>query len=439
MQRIAQIQFGLCLWLCLCLAAPVLALTQITGVRLWNSADKSRLVLDCKAPIEHKVFALGNPERVVMDLSDVQLQSLLPEVPKDSPHVLGLRSAIQADGKLRLVLDVKKGVRYDSFLLKPFGQYEHRLVVDLFSDKQTPQTPVREMSQLEKEEGLRDLIIAIDAGHGGEDPGAIGRKGTFEKDITLAIAKELERLVLKTPGMKPFMVRKGDYFVSLRNRIKKAREARADFFVSIHADSFTNHKAHGSSVYILSDRGASSEAARWLAEKENHADLIGGVGDVSLKDKDQLLASVLLDLSQTATIEASHQAGEKVLSSLGRVNDLHKKQVEMAGFVVLKSPDVPSILVETAFLSNRKEEKKLRTKAHQKRLARAILTGIKRYFQAYPLPGTQFALKEYKVRKGDTLSGIANAFNVSMDQLKAVNALQSELLRVGQVLKLPQS
>lgn len=439
MRGVVKTKQVLCFYVCLMISSTTMAFSQITDVRLWSSPDKSRLVLDLKQPLDYKVFSLENPHRIVLDLPAVQLQALLPEVPKESSHLKAIRSAMRGDGMLRLVLDIHDAVRYTSFLLKPYEQYGHRLVVDLFSEMEPSKVPVRDMRQVEQEKGIRTLVIAIDAGHGGEDPGAIGRKGTREKDITLAIAKELEMMVNQAPGMKAYMIREGDYYVSLRERINKARQSRADFFVSIHADSFTNHKAHGSSVYILSDRGASSEAARWLAEKENHADLIGGVGDVSLKDKDEVLASVLLDLSQTATIEASHQAGKKILSSIGKVNALHKKQVEMAGFVVLKSPDVPSILVETAFISNHKEEKKLRSQSHQKKIASAILGGIKEYFNDYPTPGSLYALKAYQVKKGDTLSGIASTFNVSLQKLKSLNALNSERIRVGQVLKLPES
>jgi len=302
----------------------------------------------------------------------------------------------------------------------------------------------------------RDLIVAIDAGHGGEDPGAIGKRGTREKNIVMSISRKLEKLVNKQAGMKAVMIRNGDYYVSLRNRTKKARKANADVFVSIHADAFRNNKARGSSVFILSKRGASSETARWLAAKENSSDLAGGV---SLDDKDDLLAKVLLDLSQTATIEGSSSVADRVLKGLKNIGKTHKKQVERAGFVVLKSPDIPSILVETGFISNHAEEKKLRTSKYQKKLAKAIFTGVNAYFKRYPIPGTIYGQdiainspsdksnrsysvkkgnsRKHKVKRGDTLSRLARKYKTSIKAIKRANRMRNNNLLLGKSIIIP--
>ena len=286
---------------------------------------------------------------------------------------------------------------------------------------------------------LRDLVIAIDAGHGGEDPGARGRKGTREKDVVLEIARRLAALIEKEPGMRPVMIRDGDYYIGLRKRIEKARSQRADLFISIHADAFRDSRARGSSVYVLSQRGASSEMARWLAARENAADLVGGV---SLDDKDDLLAEVLLDLAQTATLEASVEVADNVLQEMKRLGKVHKKQVQHAGFVVLKSPDIPSLLVETAFISNPSEEQRLRNSRHQQQVAQAILAGVRNYFASNPPPGTLMAkssTRQHVIRRGDTLSNIAQRYGVSMNTLRSTNKLKNDNLLGGKVLTIPAS
>lgn len=286
----------------------------------------------------------------------------------------------------------------------------------------------------------RELIVAIDAGHGGKDVGARGPSGTHEKDVVLAIARKLAELVDKEPGMRPVLVRDGDYFIRLRDRMTKARKQRADLFVSVHADAFSDHRARGSSVFVVSERGASSEMARILAAQENAADLVGGV---KLNDKDELLKSVLLDLSQSASIEASMNVADNVLSELKQVGRVHKTRVQQAGFMVLKSPDVPSILVETAFISNPEEERMLRDSRHQQRLAYAILKGIRAYFRDNPPPGTVIAAadgarREHVVKRGETLSGIAQRYAVSMDRLRVANGMSNDTVRVGGVLRIPE-
>ena len=303
--------------------------------------------------------------------------------------------------------------------------------------KTTATAPIRTLS--DNAPG-RELIIAIDAGHGGKDVGARGPSGTHEKDVVLAIARKLAELVDKEPGMRSVLVRDGDYFIRLRDRMTKARKQRADLFVSVHADAFSDHRARGSSVFVVSERGASSEMARILAAQENAADLVGGV---KLNDKDELLKSVLLDLSQSASIEASMNVADNVLSELKQVGRVHKTRVQQAGFMVLKSPDVPSILVETAFISNPEEERMLRDSRHQQRLAYAILKGIRAYFRDNPPPGTVIAAadaarREHVVKRGETLSGIAQRYAVSMDRLRVANRMSNDTVRVGGVLRIPE-
>ncbi len=412
------------------LAAPV----AVEGVRMWPAPDNTRLVFDLSAPVEHSIFALRNPDRLVIDIKHASLDKL-PPLDFDKSLIKRIRYAPRNGDDLRVVLDLKERVRPQSFVLKPNQEYGNRLVVDLYDQAQSPERARR----AEPTPGTpRDIVVAIDAGHGGEDPGAIGRHGTREKDVVLAIARRLERLMEKEPGMHPVMIRDGDYYVGLRQRVIKAREQRADLFVSIHADSFRDARARGSSVFVLSTRGASSEAASWLADRENSADLIGGV---SLDDKDELVAAVLLDLSQNASLEASHAVAEQVLGGLRRVNRLHKGRVERAGFRVLKAPDMPSILVETAFISNPSEERKLRNPHEQESLARAILSGVRRYFESNPPPGTLLAKrgKTHVIARGETLSGIAHRYRVNLESLRAVNGIRGDMLQVGQELRIPRS
>jgi N-acetylmuramoyl-L-alanine amidase len=335
----------------------------------------------------------------VLDIEVAEIAPALAElqtkVSADDPHIAGLRVARNRPGIVRLVLDLKAEVRPQIFALKPVGEYGYRLVLDVH-----PLVALDPLAQLieqahkaqpaEKPKVARLATIVIDAGHGGEDPGAIGRRGSREKDVTLGIARRLKGLIDAEPNMRALLTRDGDYFLPLHVRVDKARRVRADLFVSIHADAFVRPHAHGSSVFALSERRATSEAARWLARKENEADLVGGV---SLDVKDKYLAQTLLDLSQTATIDHSLRLGNSVLKRLGGVNTLHKPRVEQAGFAVLKAPDVPSILVETAFISNPQEEKRLNDEAYQQRLARAILEGIRDYVGRHPpRPGSPLAL-----------------------------------------------
>ena len=368
---------------------------QLQDIRLWASPDSTRVVLDLSAPASYSLFSLGDPERIVIDLERAVLASNGIAAPAGTGLVNAVRLGEREGGGLRVVLDVGARVQPKSFLTPPNEAYGHRLVVDLAHEqapRATKAVPV---------DGQRDIVIAIDAGHGGEDPGAIGKNGTREKSVVLAVAKKLAERINAEPGMRAVLTRDGDYFVPFRDRIKRARDQQADLFISIHADAFVNRSVRGSSVYVLSTRRASSEAARILADRENAADLIGGV---SLDDKPDVLASVLLDLSQNASISASRDAAARVLHELDNVGQLKKSEVQHASLIVLTSPDVPSMLVETAYISNPEEERRLRDPSHQGRLAGAIHAGVRRFFYDNPPPGTRVAMLASRERAGEKVA-----------------------------------
>lgn len=425
--------------------------STVNGVRLWRAPDHTRVVFDLSAPVEHKLFSLKQPNRLVIDVdqSAVDAASFAGTLAKvnyiDSP-ITNIRHGKRGANGLRVVFDLESQVKPRSFVLKKHLDKPDRLVIDLYDATKKAEKPAVEekVAAPVVSRETRDIVIAIDAGHGGEDPGALGPKRIQEKDVVLKISKQLEKMVNAEPGFKAQMVRTGDYYIPLKTRSRKARESRADLFVSIHADAFTNPKAHGASVFALSNRGATSESARFLASKENEADLIGGVGGVSLGDKDDILASVLVDLSMTSTLASSLEVGAKVLNNIGGVARLHKKHVEQAAFVVLKSPDVPSILVETGFISNPGEARKLGTASYQRKMARAIFKGLKTHFHANPPEGSYLAFQKtgggkvkYKIARGDTLSGIAKKYRVSVASLKKVNRIDGSTIKIGQVLTIP--
>ncbi|MCZ8132256.1 MAG: N-acetylmuramoyl-L-alanine amidase [Steroidobacteraceae bacterium] len=415
---------------CLALfASGVVAAGQpvtVRDVRLHATPEATRLVIEVSADTPHRLSTLVDPDRVVIDLDNATLDPRLARLPDGHGVITRLRSAPREGGDLRVVLDLRERVRARASLANPTDAFGFRLIVDLApvasagggtagaaadravparaaagatgaspraaetaadraTDRQPDRSSDRPAAPLPPLR-LRDLVVAIDAGHGGVDPGAIGRQGTREKDVTLAIARRLAERVNDEPGMRAVLTRTGDYFVPLRERMRRARAAEADLFLSIHADAVANSAVAGSSVFILSPRGASSEAARRMAARENAADLVGGV---TLKDKDPVLASVLLDLSQSATMSASQVAAESVLNELNEVVKARRAEVQKAGFVVLKSPDVPSMLIETAFITNPGDEKRLRDPRHQKRIADAVLSGVRAYFRDHPPPGTR--------------------------------------------------
>ncbi|MEO8063217.1 MAG: N-acetylmuramoyl-L-alanine amidase [Pseudomonadota bacterium] len=375
-------------------------------MRVAATESGTRVVLDLSGPVTHKVFLLDGPSRVVLDVARSSLRTRLPE---GVGAVIAMRSGKLPHNGLRLVFDVKGPVTFDTSSVAPTNaDAGSRLILDIATSGAarvvsvtpvSPAAPVAIRPAHAPTESGRDIVIAVDAGHGGVDPGASGRR-TREKDVVLEIAKALAARINEEPGMKAVLTRDGDYFITLQERSKRARRAKADLFVSIHADAIANPDVSGSSVYVLSDRGASSEAARWLAERENAADLKGGV---KLDDKDPVLANVLMDLSQTASISASMVAADNVLKSLDRMGEVRKPRVQQAGFVVLKSPDVPSMLVETAFISNREDERKLSTPAHRVKLANAIFTGIEQYFQGNAPDGTRLAAARRNAGSGTSL------------------------------------
>jgi len=422
----------------LLLSTTIAQAVEVRDVRLWRAPDHTRIVFDLTGPAEHKLMVLDNPSRIVVDVTDTTLKSTLSDLELENTPVKSIRSGVREGDDLRVVFDMSEGVNPRSFALKANEQAGDRLVIDLYDRTTKSSTPRKTIQQAN--DGKRDLIIAIDAGHGGEDPGASGPNRLREKNVVLAIAKELHRLLEKEPGFKPTLIRTGDYYISLKGRRDLARKRQADLFISIHADAFKRKEANGASVYALSTSGATSTAARYLAQRENAADLVGGV---RLSDKDDVLAGVLADLSMTSTLDTSLKLGDSVLRKMDVIARLHKKQVEQAGFAVLKSPDIPSILVETGFISNPTEAKQLATRNYQQKMARQIHAGIKNYFVVHPPPGTLLAWQkqqggqQYVIARGDTLSGIAQRFNVSVNDLKLHNGLSGTRILVGQTLKIP--
>jgi len=386
---------------------------RIASARLWPAQEYTRLILEGPAPIPHQLTMLGDPPRVVLDLEGVELTSDLQQLPyrvqPSDPYIAGIRFGRKAPDIVRLVIDLRAAVEPQLFALQPIAGFGHRVVLDLYPLQ--PLDPLMALLEENRTAGAgggqpagergaariaeprtdakpdsrgsrrQKITIALDPGHGGEDPGAIGRRGTYEKHVALAIARKLKAMIDAEPGMRATLTRDADYFVPLAARVQKARRVQADLFVSIHADAFKIPTARGSSVFALSENGATSAAAKWLAQKENAADLIGGV---NLDGRDPLLARTLLDLSQARQINDSLIVGRHVLEGIGSMNALHKTEVEQAGFAVLKAPDIPSILVETAFISNPDEELKLRSDRHQAKFAESMRDGIKRYFAKSP-------------------------------------------------------
>jgi N-acetylmuramoyl-L-alanine amidase len=424
----------------LAMLAPALAAAASTveNVRLWSEKGRTRVVLDLSRPVEHTIFTLRGPDRLVLDLKDSRLADSLRKLPVGGV-IKSIRTGLRANGQLRVVLDLNQTVRSRSFTAGPNDEYGDRLVIDL--QQQGSLRTIKRAS--EAHVAGRDIVVAIDPGHGGHDPGAVGRARTREKDVALDIARLLADRINAESGMRAILVRSGDYYVDHRERMEIARRSKADLFISIHADAVNDRRANGASVYVLSLKGASDEAGKRLAERENASNLVGGV---SLADKDAVLASVLLDLSQNAALSASLDVGSEVIGQLARIGKVHRRKVQQAGFLVLKSPDVPSILVEMAYISNPDEEKKLKNRSHQSKLANALLLGIRKYFYANPPPNTLIAMNQSRspaqqvrhvISRGDTLSEIAQRYNVSMSAIKSANRLSGNNVRIGQTLKIP--
>ncbi|MCK0153545.1 N-acetylmuramoyl-L-alanine amidase [Alcanivorax sp. S6407] len=443
------------------LASPsLLAKESIESVRLHRAPDHTRIVFDLPAPLDHKLDKLANPDRIVLDLQDAKLDFDINSLDYASSPIANIRVGEHAD-KTRVVFDMREGVRTRTNLLKPIEPHGWRLVVDLFdraltdstatttgsaatspSSKPSKAPEVRKTTQDEQ----RLMIVAIDAGHGGEDPGARGPSGTWEKNVVLQIAKKLQKLVNDQAGMRAVMVRDGDYYVPLAERRKIARQKhRADVFISIHADAFNDARAHGASVFALSNRGATSAKARFLAKIANESDRVAGVYEE--EEDDSSLLSVLADLQMNGSMAGSLYLGRQVLKEMGKVTKLHgnREKVEQAGFAVLKEPEMVSILVETGFISNPTEERNLRSSAHQTKLAKAVLAGIDDYFRSHPAPNSWYAAQrrergeEYRIQPGDTLSEIARQYSVSEQSIRTANDIRGDRIMVGQVLKIPRS
>ena len=425
----------------------------VENVRSYRAPDHTRLVFDLSERLEHRIFSLENPNRLVVDLSDSTFLGDFSSLDLSSTPFSNIRSATRNNTDIRVVLDLNTKVQARSFLLDKNEQYGDRLVIDLY-DAQTNttgkpnNTPVISASADDVANGQRDIVVAISAGHGGDDPGAIGVDDIQEKRVVLALAREIEKIIEQTPGYRAVMVRDGDYYVNLRRRIGIAHENNADLFIAVHADAFSTSKARGATIYALSQRGATSEQARRLAAKENSADLIGGVGSVSLNDKDEVLASVLLDLSITASIASSLEVGDSIISSLSNVTRMRKTNVEQAAFVVLKSADIPSLLIEAGYITNPSDARNLNSSSHQKKFAAAVSSGITSYFYDTPPRGTWVSYQKnqgggapssYTVARGDNLSQIAERFHVSLSALKSANNLGSSSIQVGQKLTIPSS
>jgi N-acetylmuramoyl-L-alanine amidase len=508
--RLSQCRLGFlfCSVFFFCVYGQAAAAATLDSLRVWRAPDNTRVVFDLSGTVTYQLFVLENPSRLVLDISDSKNKSSLTQdaFKEKKSLIKRIRSATRNGKDLRLVFDLNAEVKPRSFLLKPSKGKPYRLVIDLYdknkitektvtnvADKSLSNTTKSTTSAVKKRT-LRNILVVVDAGHGGEDPGAIGPRKTKEKVVVLDIAKRLAKLINNEKGFSAKLTRTADYFIPLRKRRDKARELRADLFVSVHADAFNKPQANGASVYALSRRGATSEAARFLAQQENEADLIGGVGDVSLDDKDEVLRGVLVDLSMTATVGSSLEVGKEVLKEMGGTARLHKKQVEQAGFLVLKSPDVPSILIETGFISNPKEEKLLGSSSYRQKMAKSIFKGIKDYFYAKPPASTYVAWKKngskesdliipatestnnivakqssavektvsvtsstnnteknnasehsasgtkitHKVVNGDSLSTIGERYRVSVTKIKGLNKLKGNNIRIGQVLTISE-
>ncbi|MGB0892826.1 MAG: N-acetylmuramoyl-L-alanine amidase [Parashewanella sp.] len=430
--------------LLLMFSLPAMAANKLRGVRIWAAPDATRIVFDLSQTPSYSHFSLSKPDRLVVDFKSTQTAVSLSKIKNSSKLIKKIRfSKPPRKGTLRLVLDLKGKVNANLFSLKPTPPYGNRVVVDIEPASKTKSQSKPKAIIKKPSNNLRDIIVAIDAGHGGEDPGSIGPSGTHEKKVVLQIANRLQRLINKNVGMKAILTRKSDYFVNLNRRSELARKQKVDLLISIHADAFTSPKPRGASVWVLSKRRANSEMGRWLEKKERHSELLGGAGDIiENTDSEQYLAMTFIDMVSDKSMVISHTVASKVLREMGRVTKLHKKQPEAASFGVLKSPDIPSILVETGFISNPTEERLLRSGSHQQKLAVAINKGVLQYFKQYPPIDTLLASRtnlKHKVKRGESLSRIAQRYQVTVGSIKKVNKLKSNVVKIGQQLVIPRS
>ncbi|MDJ0750295.1 MAG: N-acetylmuramoyl-L-alanine amidase [Woeseiaceae bacterium] len=434
----ARIRLTTCALLLL-LSTAVFAGSTVENVRIWSENDKTRVVLDLSRSVDHSIFKLRDPSRLVIDLKDSRLGKAFAGMPKGTGLVREIRSGVRADGQLRVVLDLSTAVRSRTFAAGPNAAYGDRLVIDL--QREGSLAPVKRAA--EAYQPGRDIIIAIDPGHGGRDPGTSGRY-VHEKEIVLALSKELARKINAEPGMRALLIRDRDVYVGHGKRVAIAHQNNADLFVSVHADGFGDKRAAGASVFALNLDRANREARKAMSRLPGKEEV--KVGDVVLNDKDRVLASVLFDLSQSATMSASLEVGDHVRREMGRVAKMHKNVVKEKSLAVLTSAEMPSILVEAGFLTNPAEEKRLRDKKYRGRLANAILAGVRSYFYTNPPPDTQIAMDlkreparqvRHVVARGDTVSEIAERYNVSTSDIRRANKLRNDKIRVGQTLSIP--
>tara|TARA_B110001469_G_scaffold20307_1_gene21047 strand:+ start:1541 stop:2872 length:1332 start_codon:yes stop_codon:yes gene_type:complete len=420
------------------IGSTALAANSIDGIRVWSAPENTRIVFDLKNKSDYKYFSLSSPERLVIDFKLSNNTVNLTNLAKNDSRIKLIRSSTsKSKGSTRVVLELAEKYQLTVFPLPPAGQYGNRLVVDLYDKNRE-----KNVTSYQPRNDSRDIIIGIDAGHGGDDPGSIGGKGSYEKKVTLAIAKKLKKLIDKEKGMTAVLIRSGDYYIGLNRRTKIAREKQVDFLVSIHADAFRTSQPHGASVWIISKGRAESEMARWLVNREKNSELLGGVGSVIKTTKDNYFALTLADMSKQHSIEESLGVATNVISELKKITKLHKKTPQYASFAVLKASDIPSILVETGFISNHKEEKNLNSSWYQQKLATAISLGVKRYFIKHPLQGSYYASvghKNHKVSSGESLSALAKRYKVSVTKIKSINNLKSNTVRIGQTLKIPRA
>lgn len=437
MYRVCNISIlkGLLLWLSLSMFYAQAADNRIDGIRVWPAPENTRVVFDLDKAPEYSYFSLENPQRLVIDFKDTQNIVDLSQLAKTDKRIIRIRkSKSKYKSATRLVLDLSSPFQIELFPLNPAGQYGNRLVLDLYDKKRST------VSRSTPKNNKRDVIIGIDAGHGGEDPGSIGPKGTYEKHITLAVAKKLKDLINQEKGMQAVMTRTGDYYVNLDNRTKIARKKQVDFLVSIHADAFRTSKPNGASVWVVLNKRVESEMARWLINREKNSELLGGGGGVIKNTDDDNLAITLADMNKEHSLEVSIRVANDVIKQLRKITKMHKKQPQHASLAVLKASDIPSILVEVGFISNYREEKNLLSSSHQKKLANSLFNGLKGYFTAYPPMGSYYASaakQKHKVARGESLSVVAHRYKVSVQQLKSANNLKSNMVKVGQVLTIP--
>jgi len=423
--------------LLLCICVQAFATNNINGVRVWPAPENTRVVFDLSKKPDYKYFSLSSPQRLVIDFKDSKKIVSLKDVLNSDKRIKRIRtSKSKRKGTTRLVLELADNYQLGVFSLAPAGQYGNRLVIDLYDKNR-----INKVANISKN-SKRDIVIAIVAGHGGEDPGSIGAKGTYEKKVTLKIAKKLARLVDNQQGLKAVMIRKGDYYVNHNRKTEIARKSKADLLISIHADAFTSSKPNGASVLVQSTRRANSEFTRWIANRQKESELLGGAGETIKKTKDKNLAITLADMKKEYTMGSSYEFAKHVIKQMKKVTKLHKKKPEGLSLAVLKSSDIPSVLIETGFISNPREERNLNNSNHQQKLAKAIFTAVDNFFTNNPPDGTLYAatkLQEHKISRGESLSVVAQRYKVSVGQLKATNHLTSNTVRIGQTLKIPRA